>query len=439
MKLSDVSISTGYSHHIFARGTASSRLFLIFFFMVSAVQCLQPMQLSARENDPAALRTTTPAENDVSSFRIKIRRLQQGILNQETQIEETEDKERNILEEMEILDSKLVRHQEKLRELEAKMQEQQAQIDREEIALGNIRDEKAIVENHLKKRITAYYTMGDIGLLNVTFSTKTLPELLTFHDAFDTLIQYDQDVIKVYVETMKEIERTKTALDLEKSILQEFIKQIVEETEILEQTKNEKRMLLTHVRTKSKLHQQAIDEMQQASEDLSRSIVSLKTKHQVSEQGFLTNKGSLPPPVDGVIITLFLQEKVNKLGMSRKSQGIELKAPDGTKIVAVAEGEVIFSGYLRGYGNTIIIHHGLQYYTVTSRIEKLLVKKGQKVKAEKPIGIMGDTAVLFDEGIYFEIRHGRQSMDPLIWLNPNRLSTLHEHSTELPGVDSPVQ
>ncbi len=76
---------------------------------------------------------------------------------------------------------------------------------------------------------------------------------------------------------------------------------------------------------------------------------------------------------------------------------------------------------------------------MTSRIEKLLVEKGQKVGAEHPIGIMGDTAILFDDGIYFEIRHGQQSMDPLIWLNPNRLSTQHEQSAALRNDDGSIE
>ena len=53
-----------------------------------------------------------------------------------------------------------------------------------------------------------------------------------------------------------------------------------------------------------------------------------------------------------------------------------------------------FSGYIRGFGNTVIIHHGFEYYTVTSRIEKILVKKGQKVKQGQSIGVTGDTATL---------------------------------------------
>ena len=120
------------------------------------------------------------------------------------------------------------------------MQKQQTLINKEEIALSKIRGEKGIVEEHLKKRIAAYYTMGDIGLLNVTFSTQTLPELLTFHDAFDVLIKYDQDVIKVYRETINELERAKSALDLEKAVLQEFINQTVAEKEILENCQGRK-------------------------------------------------------------------------------------------------------------------------------------------------------------------------------------------------------
>lgn len=383
-------------------------------------------------------KTTDTTKNKLSDFRGKINRLQQGILQQETKITESQITERNILTELEALDTKLVAQQEKLEALELKMRKQQAMIDREENALNTIRSDKFIVKDHLQKRITAYYTMGDIGLLNVTFSTKTLPELLTFHDAFDVLIKYDQDVIKVYQDTIEELERATVALDLEKSVLEDFFNQIIEEKEILKKTKADKKALLNHVRTQEKLHKRAIVEMQQASKELADSIVSMKNKGQIYEQGFLADKGSLPPPIDGIVITFFHQKKTNKLGISRYSDGIELKAADGTKIVSVSDGDVIFSGYLRGYGNTVIIHHGFQYYTVTARIEKILVEKGQKVAQEESIGIMGDTATLFDEGLYFEIRHGRESLNPLTWLNPNRISNLQKQRTDKVGVDKSV-
>ncbi len=369
-------------------------------------------------------------KKDVSSFRIKIRRLQQGISTQESAIETTKKQERNLLHELEILDKRLAVQQTKLEGLEVRLTRQQHLIEKETATLKTINSEKSIVENHLQRRIKAYYTMGDIGLLNVTFSTQTLPELLQFHDAFDSLIKYDQDVIKVYRETINDLERAKETLTLEKSILQNFIDMVLEEKAEITQTKTDKESLLVHIRTQEKLHRQAIKEMTEASADLSETLVSIKHQNELLDQVFLINKGNHPPPVDGIIISLFQQEKINKLGISRKPPGISLRAVDGTKVKAISEGTVIFSGYLRGYGNTIIIHHGYQYYTVTSRIEKVLVGRGDTVKTEDIIGIMGDTATLFDEGLYFEIRHSKQSLDPLLWLNPNRLSAAEEQSDQ---------
>jgi septal ring factor EnvC (AmiA/AmiB activator) len=359
---------------------------------------------------------------DISGVRIKINRLKKGISNQEEQIKSTENRERNLLQELEDLDKNLANQQSRLEELEARMNHQLSLISDKTKTLKTIYSEKQTVEQHLGKRIRAYYTMGGIGFLNVTFSTRSLPELLLFHDAFDKLILYDQNVIKVYLGTIRDLEGAKTALTLEKSILQDFIDQVVKEKKEVTLTKNEKKRLLIRIRTQTKLHQQAIAEMQQAAAALSESLVSLKKKNKPHQKKFLSEKGRLPPPVEGVIVTLFNQKKMNKLGISRKSSGITLKVKDGNDIEAVSDGTVVFSGYLRGYGNTIIIHHGQDYYSVTSRIEKLLAHKDDFVKRGAVIGITGDTATLFDEGLYFEIRHGKKSLDPLVWLARDRLT-----------------
>ena len=52
----------------------------------------------------------------------------------------------------------------------------------------------------------------------------------------------------------------------------------------------------------------------------------------------------------------------------------------------------------------------------------MLVKKGDMVKRGSTIGIMGSTATILDEGLYFEIRLENAPLDPLEWLEPARLS-----------------
>jgi murein DD-endopeptidase MepM/ murein hydrolase activator NlpD len=218
------------------------------------------------------------------------------------------------------------------------------------------------------------------------------------------------------------MEKVREALTLEKTLLQEFIAQEEQERNQVDATKREKENLLVLIRTQTKLHEKAIKEMADAAGKLTSSLLVMQKKEELLDQGFLLNRGKLPPPVNGTVTTLFNQEKTNNLGISGKSKGITFIAPDGTKVKAVFHGTVLFSGYLRGYGNTIIVDHGYQYYSIVSRVEKLLKNKGDSISAGDTIAIMGDTATLIEEGLYFEIRHENESLDPLQWLDKEKIS-----------------
>jgi septal ring factor EnvC (AmiA/AmiB activator) len=58
---------------------------------------------------------------------------------------------------------------------------------------------------------------------------------------------------------------------------------------------------------------------------------------------------------------------------------------------------------------------------VISRLERLLVKKGERVDEHDDIGIMGETAMLLSDGMYLEIRHKNETLDPLVWLDTRQL------------------
>jgi septal ring factor EnvC (AmiA/AmiB activator) len=274
----------------------------------------------------------------------------------------------------------------------------------------------------MQKRINAYYQTGKIGMINVAFSAQTLPELLSIHDAFSALLQYDQNLLGQYRETLAELERNKKALILEKDLLATFLAQASQEKEALEKTSQEKNELLEQIRTQTKLHERAAQEIEKAADDLSAQLSVMRQKKELYSQGFLINKGKLSPPVKGKVLALYGQQEKNKLGVEKISNGITIDASYGTKVKAIFEGTVNYAGYLHGYGNTMIIDHGFDYSTVISRIETLLKKEGDAVKTGEEIGIMGETATLVEEGLYVEIRHGADTEDPLLWLDKNKLS-----------------
>ena len=311
----------------------------------------------------------------VRTFRINIQRLQEGIAAQREQFTEALNKERNLLGELEELDKRLAEQTAKLQAMEDQKAAQQVVIGQKEQELAGVRAEKEKVQRHLQKRISSYYKMGNIGLLNVTFSAQTLPELLKFHDAYQALIAYDQNVLAIYRKSIKNLEQASKTLNLEKSVLSDFIARAVTEQEVIDATKKDKETLLLHIQTQTKLHQQAIEEMEKATAELSASLLALKTKEQASEQGFLEKMGRLPLPVSGILLAQFQQEVTNSLGITKKTDGIAIKVPNGSKIKAIFPGTVVYAGYLRGFGNTIIVHHGFQYYSITSRVEGIIVKK----------------------------------------------------------------
>lgn len=361
-------------------------------------------------------------EQKIKDQNITIKQLQQGLRLQQEKAVENRGQERNLLADLEIINAHLLEKLARLDTLEESMASQQELIAIKEEEINEIQSEKQKAQIHLQKRFTAYYKTGKIGLLNAAFSAETLPNLLTIHDSFSTLIQYDQDLLQQYRQDLEGLEQTKQALTLETTLLDSFINQANQEKEAIEQTKEEKNELLIQIRTQTKLHEQAAQEIEKEADNVSAQIANMKQKKEILSQGFLINKGKLPAPVNGRVLTLYGQPRENRMGGEGNSAGIAIEAPDRTKVKAIFEGTIHYAGYLRGYGNTIIINHGFKYYSVTSRIEQLLKEEGDTVVAGEEIGIMGETATLMEEGLYFEIRHDTETQDPLLWLDKNKLS-----------------
>jgi murein hydrolase activator len=356
-------------------------------------------------------------EEGMEGYRINIRKLQEGIKQQQTQVQSSTQVERNLLHELEEIDTSLLEQQAKLQDLEMQMETQLDLITIKESELQEVVAKKQIIQGHLQKRIRAYYKMGKVGFANVVFSTDSLPQLLTFHDSFTNLIAYDKDLFDSYRKSIGELQQSQGTLNLEKGVLDDFINMTKIKQQDISASKKEKESLLSQIKTQKQLHELAIREMAKATDQLSSSLESLKKKDSLLDQGFLVNKGKHPAPVQGEIIALFGQKRENRLGIIGQATGISISAPGTNKVQAIYEGTIVNASYLRGYGNTIIVDHGHNYFSVIARVEKFLKQKGEKVAQGEAIALTGDTATLMDEGIYFEIRHGSTPEDPLLWLD----------------------
>lgn len=97
---------------------------------------------------------------------------------------------------------------------------------------------------------------------------------------------------------------------------------------------------------------------------------------------------------------------------SHHHTGIDLAAPFGTPIRAVAAGRVIYSDPHGGYGNFVVIKHKNRVTTHYGHCQQLKVKAGQAVKAGQIIATVGSTGVSTGPHLHFEIRVAGVPKDP---------------------------
>jgi murein DD-endopeptidase MepM/ murein hydrolase activator NlpD len=97
--------------------------------------------------------------------------------------------------------------------------------------------------------------------------------------------------------------------------------------------------------------------------------------------------------------------------------GIDIAAPAGTEIRAAADGEVVYSAELTGYGNTIIVRHGGGYATVYAHNDRNHVREGDLVRQGQVIGSVGRTGRTTGPNLHFEVRKNNVARNPTYYLD----------------------
>jgi murein DD-endopeptidase MepM/ murein hydrolase activator NlpD len=102
-----------------------------------------------------------------------------------------------------------------------------------------------------------------------------------------------------------------------------------------------------------------------------------------------------------------------------RNDGVNIGVPKGTKVKAAADGEVVYAGSeLAGFGNLILIRHAGGWVSAYAHAEKVLVKEGETVRQGEAIAEAGATGNASVPQVHFELRKGREPVDPNEHLPP---------------------
>lgn len=124
-------------------------------------------------------------------------------------------------------------------------------------------------------------------------------------------------------------------------------------------------------------------------------------------------RGQMGFPVRGELIGRFGAQRAEG---GTRWRGVFIRASGGEEVMAVASGEVVFSDWMRGYGNLIILDHGDDYLTIYGNNDALFKVVGESIPGGTPIASVGVSGGAQESGLYFEVRHKGEPVDPMQWI-----------------------
>jgi septal ring factor EnvC (AmiA/AmiB activator) len=357
---------------------------------------------------------------DIQAAREKARKIRQKIEARQAEIVDYTRREEKIVAALEETEQALADTRKKLRGIQVDLDRVNGEIEK---TRGQAADLEKAVEKEKRyalKRLSALYRIKRIGTMNLLASAESMHELLTRKAAMEKILAHDQRLVADLLEKQGQLSAAIETLAAKREQKRDLEAAYAETLAHLEQKKAERERILTEIRSKKANRMATLIYLQNAAARLDQTVSDLQERSAPaanSGKSFAAYQGLLNKPVKGKIIADFGKYIEPRSGVVNFRNGIEIASSAGTPIRAVFPGKTIYADWLKGYGNVVIIAHGSAYHTVYAHAAELFLKKGDQVDTGDVIGTVGDSGALSGTGLYFEIRHQGDPVNPSEWID----------------------
>lgn len=266
----------------------------------------------------------------------------------------------------------------------------------------------------LTDRLRAIYKLKGPTLARFLFAAKSSSDLERNLKILGIVAKRDVDLIKSYRESIKDLHYRRERLEQKLASLQEVEKNLKLHEQKLQKEISQKNSILAGIRRTKMFTQEQIKHLKDKS--LSYDIADTGLMDLLLKPSFENQKGTLPRPVEGLVVKNFGLIKVPDQSYVLSNKGLFISANPGAPVKAVFSGVVSFAGSLPGLGQVLILDHGDHYYTVYGNNANLRVQLGQEVAQAQVIANSGRSSFDQQNGLYFEVRHFSEPYNPTEWV-----------------------
>jgi septal ring factor EnvC (AmiA/AmiB activator) len=335
------------------------------------------------------------------------------------------------------------------------LRETEAELARQQAALAGLRDQRdamqvslAVQRRELGDLLRAAYTIGDDAPLKLMLAQDKVAEAsraLTYHQYLQrdrtTRIEALTTQLADLERVEREITQRQAALDAARARQREQLAELERDRRERSATvaqledryrdrRDREKALGRDARSLQNLLAQLRAAAAKAAAERRAAAAAAAAAARAKKQGDSTpGHKQRPPPIE---VAKTAPIKVGGLGWpvsgtlvagygaampdGHKSSGVLIGAPAGTTVKAVADGTVVFSEWMTGYGLILIVDHGNGYMSLYAYNDALLKDAGAQVRRGDPVASVGNSGGQGRPALYFELRRNGSPVNPNSWL-----------------------
>lgn len=342
-------------------------------------------------------------------------------------IEDVSAKLKQIQADLDAANTRLQSIQTKQAEINAQIAQTQNEIVKMEAYLKTRQDV-------LNRRVRAIYMHGQLNYLEVILGANSFSDFANRVELLKRVIRSDYNLILEIQKQKAAIEAKKAQLEEDKRQLdalaaeaektrQEIAKKKAEQQKVLDAAKSNKAAaaqmeqdLNAQLASVRNLIQQRLAAAEAARQAAQQQAASDDEGGGGSDDNYVQGTGAMGWPCSGPITSPFGYRTHPIFGTTIFHAGIDIGVDYGTPIHAADSGVVVYSGWISGYGNAVIIDHGGGISTLYGHNQSLAVSEGQSVSKGSVIAYAGSTGNSTGPHCHFEVDVNGSPVNPMGYL-----------------------
>jgi septal ring factor EnvC (AmiA/AmiB activator) len=357
--------------------------------------------------------------------RASLERIRREAEENRKRLRRTEARERSVVAQLDALDREVGLARSYLKRLDAEAQRLTQEMRGADAALEVSTRALADRQAGFARRLRDIYKRGRLQGLQMLLSADSFTGLLRRSRYLSAVARQDREDYEAILRGRDAVAATRARLLAQQEAFEVVRGEKAAQVKALGAQVEARKRLLREVRRSVKTYRAAGAQLareRERSEEALRRLIAEAEAERAQRQGaqgsgFAALRGRLRWPVRGPVVERFGRVQDPALKTWTFNRGVEIAAPEGTAVQAVAAGRVEAVDWFRGYGWFALVGHGDGYYTLYAHLSEVSVRVGDRVEAGERIALSGDTGTLDSRAtLHFEVLKGSDPEDPMSWL-----------------------